>query len=157
MLLKIVHEDICHANIPNSRYSSSRVRIQSIEKSQENSDFAFVILEVMYASPLAECTAAKWYWSLTPVLDVATELLLAQSSGIFEEIDFSYPIISVIGGDQKEVDLYPYIFGVDLIVFFLVAIFYQSAIKNINKLLNVYQLEDQFPKEFVFILMVSMH
>ncbi|XP_028547875.1 piezo-type mechanosensitive ion channel homolog isoform X2 [Dendrobium catenatum] len=153
-LLKIVHEDICHANIPNSRHSSSRVRIQSIERSQENSDIALAILEVMYASPLAECPAAEWYWSLTPASDVAKELLLAQSSGIFEEIGFSYPVISVIGGGKKEVDLYAYIFGVDLTVFFLVAIFYQSVIKNINKLLDVYQLEDQFPKEFVFILMV---
>ncbi|PKU85460.1 hypothetical protein MA16_Dca003200 [Dendrobium catenatum] len=77
-LLKIVNEDRCHANIPNSRHSSSRVRIQSIERSQENSDFALTILEVMYVSPLAECPAAEWYWSLTPASDVATELLLAQ-------------------------------------------------------------------------------
>ncbi|KAJ6682941.1 hypothetical protein OIU74_021070 [Salix koriyanagi] len=42
----------------------------------------------------------------------------------------------------------------DLAVFFLVAIFYHSVIKNNSEFLEVYQLEDQFPKEFVFILMV---
>jgi hypothetical protein len=62
----------------------------------------------------------------------------------------------VIGGSKREVDLYAYIFGADLSVFFLVAIFYQSVIKNKSEFLDVYQLEDQFPKEFVFILMVSL-
>jgi piezo-type mechanosensitive ion channel component 1/2 len=32
--------------------------------------------------------------------------------------------------------------------------FYQSVLKNKSEFLEVYQLEDQFPKEFVFILMV---
>ncbi|XP_020597210.1 piezo-type mechanosensitive ion channel homolog isoform X2 [Phalaenopsis equestris] len=153
-LLKIAHEDKCKSYIPNSCHSTSRVQIQSIVRSQEDLDVAIVILEVLHASPLAECPAAEWHWSLTPASDVATELLLAQSAGIFEEIGFPYPVISVIGGGKKEIDLYAYIFGVDLAVFFLVAIFYQSVIKNINKFLDVYQLEDQFPKEFVFILMV---
>jgi hypothetical protein len=48
------------------------------------------------------------------------------------------------------------VFCADLAVFFLVAIFYQSVIKNNSEFLEVYQLEDQFPKEFVFILMVNL-
>ncbi|KAG0470501.1 hypothetical protein HPP92_017201 [Vanilla planifolia] len=153
-LLRIAHEDRCQANIQNSCHSTSRVRIQSIERSPESADVALAILEVVYAAPLVGCPALETYWSLTPALDVATELRMAQSAGTFDEIGFPYPVISVIGGGKKEVDLYAYIFGADLAVFFLVAILYQSVIKNINKLLDVYQLEDQFPKEFVFILMV---
>ncbi|PKA54924.1 hypothetical protein AXF42_Ash000760 [Apostasia shenzhenica] len=155
-LLKIAHEERCQANILNSCHSTSRMRIQSIERSQESPNVALVILEVMYASPSVECTAVEWYWSLTPASNVAKELLLAQSAGIFEELGFPYPVISVIAGGRTQIDLYAYIFGADLAVFFLIAIFYQSIIKNINKLLDVYQLEDQFPKEFVFILMVSI-
>ncbi|KAG0472051.1 hypothetical protein HPP92_016597, partial [Vanilla planifolia] len=153
-LLRIAHEDRCQANIQNSCHSTSRVRIQSIERSPESADVALAILEVVYAAPLVGCPALETYWSLTPALDVATELRMAQCAGTFDEIGFPYPVISVIGGGKKEVDLYAYIFGADLAVFFLVAILYQSVIKNINKLLDVYQLEDQFPKEFVFILMV---
>jgi len=156
-LLMLAHEKRCEAKIPSSCHSTSQVRIQSIEKSQENSDVALAVLEVVYASPLTGCPAVEWYRSLTPAADVAAEILKAQSAGIFEEIDFPYPVLSVIGGGRREVDLYAYIFGADLAVFFLVAMFYQSVIKNINKFIDVYQLEDQFPKEFVFILMVSIY
>ncbi|ONK78536.1 uncharacterized protein A4U43_C02F19860 [Asparagus officinalis] len=153
-LLMLAHETRCEAKIPTSCHSASRVRIQSIERSQEHEDVAVAVLEVVYASPLVGCQTVDWCRSLTPAADVSAEILKAQSAGFFEEIDFPYPVISVIGGGRRELDLYAYIFGADLAVFFLVAMFYQSVIKNINKFIDVYQIEDQFPKEFVFILMV---
>ncbi|XP_052187550.1 piezo-type mechanosensitive ion channel homolog [Diospyros lotus] len=153
-LLRIVHDERCKENDPNISHSASRVHVQSIEKSTENSNVALAVLEVFYASPLTECTSAEWYKSLSPAADVAEEILHAQRAGIVEEVGFPYPILSVIGGGKRELDLYAYMFGADLAVFFLVAIFYHSVIENKSEFLEVYQLEDQFPKEFVFILMI---
>ncbi|XP_062143961.1 piezo-type mechanosensitive ion channel homolog [Alnus glutinosa] len=153
-LLRIVHNERCKEKNPNLCPFASRVHVQSIERSQETPNMALVVFEVVYASPLMECASAEWYKSLTPATDVAKEILKAQYAGFLEEMGFPYPILSVIGGGKREVDLYAYIFGADLTVFFLVAIFYQSVIKNNSEFLDVYQLEDQFPKEFVFILMI---
>lgn len=152
-LLHVGHEESCAAKISSSCHSASRVRIQSIERSQEKTNVALAVLEVVYASPAVGCSAAE-YRSLAPAADVAAEILKSQKEGLLEEINFPYPILSVIGGGRREIDLYAYVFGADLAVFFLVAIFYQFVIKNKSKLLDVYQFEDQFPKEFVFILMV---
>ncbi|KAJ8453235.1 hypothetical protein Cgig2_008119 [Carnegiea gigantea] len=154
-LLKIVHGEHCKGKIPNDCLSASRVNIQSIERSQENPNVALVVFEVVYASTLSECTPEECSKSLTPAADVAKEINIAKNSGFVDEVGFPYPILSVIGGGKRDVDLYAYIFGADLAVFFLVAIFYQSVIKNKSEFLDVYQLEDQFPKEFVFILMIS--
>lgn len=115
---------------------------------------ALAVLEVVYAAPV-ECQSKGWHKSLTPAADVEREIHESQKAGFFEEINFPYPIVSVIGGGKREIDLYAYYFGADLAVFFLVAMFYQSILKNKSEFLEVYQLEDQFPKEFVFILMVS--
>ncbi|WOL18856.1 piezo-type mechanosensitive ion channel [Canna indica] len=153
-LLGKAHEERCDVEDPLSCHSASRVRIQSIERSQENKNVVLAVLEVVYACPPVGCAPAEWYRSLTPAADVAAEILKSQESGILRKIHFPYPIISVIGGGKREIDLYAYVFGADLAVFFLVAIFYQLVIKDNSKLLDVYQLEDQFPKEFVFILMV---
>ncbi|XP_065617069.1 piezo-type mechanosensitive ion channel homolog [Quercus suber] len=153
-LLRTVHNERCKEENPNLCPFASRVHVQSIARSQENSNVSLVVFEVVYASPLKECASAEWYESLTPATDVAKEILKAQHAGFVEEIGFPYPILSVIGGGKREVDLYAYIFGADLSVFFLVAIFYQSIIKNNSEFLDVYQLEDQFPKEYVFILMI---
>ncbi|KAL6951893.1 hypothetical protein U1Q18_047974 [Sarracenia purpurea var. burkii] len=155
-LLRIVHDERCKEKNPNICNSASRVHVQSIERSTENSNVALAVFEVVYASPLAECKPTEWYKSLTPAADVAKEILHAQRAGIIEEVGFPYPILSVIGGGKRELDLYAYVFGADLVVFFLVSIFYQSVIENKSEFLEVYQLEDQFPKEFVFILMVSI-
>ncbi|KAF9607147.1 hypothetical protein IFM89_032369 [Coptis chinensis] len=152
-LLNIVHTERCNEKNPSLCHSMSQIRIQSIERSQESPNLALTVLEVVYASPLTQCPPKEWYMSLNPAADVAKEILKGQRDGIAEEIGFPYQIISVIGGGKRELDLYAYIFGADLAVFFLVAIFYQSIIKNSSQLLEVYQLEDQFPKEFVFILM----
>lgn len=154
-LLKIIHNERCKENDPNHCPFASSVHVQSIERSQENPNVALVVFEVVYACPLTQCTSAEWYKSLTPAADVAKEILKAQNTGLPEETGFPYPILSVIGGGKRDIDLYAYVFGADLTVFFLVAIFYQSVIKNKSEFLDVYQLEDQFPKEFVFILMVS--
>ncbi|XP_034689649.1 piezo-type mechanosensitive ion channel homolog isoform X2 [Vitis riparia] len=153
-LLKMVHDKRCNGKNPNLCPSASRVRVQSIERSQENPSLALAVFEVVYASPLTECTPTEWYKSLTPAADVAKEIREAQHAGFVEEIGFPYPVLSIIGGGKREIDLYAYIFGADLTVFFLVAMFYQSVIKNKSEFLDVYQLEDQFPKEFVFILMI---
>ncbi|OVA11397.1 Piezo family [Macleaya cordata] len=153
-LLMMVHSERCKGKNPKSCLCASRVRIQSIERSQENPNVALAVFEVVYASTLTECSPSEWNMSLTPAADVAKEILKAQRAGLVEEMGFPYPIISVIGGGKREVDLYAYVFGTDLAVFFLVAIFYQSVIKNNNQFLDVYQLEDQFPKEYVFILMI---
>lgn len=155
-LLKIVHSERCKEENPNVCPSASSVNIQSIERSQEDPNLALAVFEVVHASPLSECVPMIWSKSLTPAADVAKEILIAKRSGFIEEVGFPYPVLSVIGGGKREVDLYAYVFGADLAVFFLVAIFYQSVIKNKSEFLGVYQLEDQFPKEFVFILMVSL-
>ncbi|XP_057535739.1 piezo-type mechanosensitive ion channel homolog isoform X3 [Amaranthus tricolor] len=133
-LLKIVHSERCKEENPDLCPSASRVNIQSIEKSQENPNVALAVFEVVHAAPLEECVSMDWSKSLTPAADVAKEILNAKRSGFIEEVGFPYPILSVIGGGKREVDLYAYVFGADLAVFFLVAIFYQSVIQNKNYL-----------------------
>ncbi|KNA12549.1 hypothetical protein SOVF_124980 isoform B [Spinacia oleracea] len=155
-LLKIVHRESCKEENSNVCPSASRVNIQSIERSEENANVALAVFEVVHASSLPDCVPMVWSKSLTPAADVAREILIAKRSGYIEEVGFPYPVLSVIGGGKREIDLYAYVFGADLAVFFLVVIFYQSVIKNKSDFLGVYQLEDQFPKEFVFILMVSL-
>ncbi|OMO99081.1 Piezo family [Corchorus olitorius] len=151
-LLKIMHARRCRENLND--YPASRVRVQSIERSPENVNVALAVFEVLHASPTGKSSCKEWKRSLTPAADVANEILAAYHAGIFKEIGFPYMILSVIGGGKKDIDLYAYVFCADLVVFFLVAIFYQSIIKNSSEFLEVYQHEDQFPKEFVFILMV---
>lgn len=155
-LLRVIHNDKCKEKNPNICSFASKVNIQSIERSKENSSVVLAVFEIVYASPLTDCSSAEWNKSLTPAADVAKEILKAQRAGFVEEVGFPYRILSVIGGGKREVDLYAYVFCADLTVFFLVAIFYQSVIKNKSEFLEVYQLEDQFPKEYVFILMVSL-
>ena len=153
-LLRLVHNERCEKENPDLCPYSSRVHVQSIERSTETPNEALVVLEVEYASPTNGCCSAEWYRSLTPASDVAKEIRKAQHSGLVEGTGFPYPILSVIGGGKRETDLYAYIFGADLMAFFLVAIFYQSVIKNKSEFIDVYQLEDQFPVDFVIILMV---
>uniref|UniRef100_A0A803MX47 Piezo non-specific cation channel R-Ras-binding domain-containing protein n=1 Tax=Chenopodium quinoa TaxID=63459 RepID=A0A803MX47_CHEQI len=153
-LLQLVHSEHCKGENPNVCPSACRVNIQSIERSEENPNVALAVFEVVHALPLRDCVSKGWSKSLTPASDVAREVLIAKCLGYVEEVGFPYPVLSVIGGGKREVDLYAYVFGADLAVFFLVAIFYQSVIKNKSDFLGVYQLEDQFPKEYVFILMV---
>ncbi|CAI9102322.1 OLC1v1000569C1 [Oldenlandia corymbosa var. corymbosa] len=139
---------------PNGTCLPSKVRIQSIERSPENPSVALAVFEVVFAYPHTGSHPIEFYKPLTPAADVAKQILKAQHIGLFEEIGFPYPVLSVIGGRKRDIDLYAFVFCADLAVFFLVAIFYQSVIKNKSELLEVYQLEDQFPKEFVFLLMV---
>ncbi|MBA0646707.1 hypothetical protein Goklo_014652 [Gossypium klotzschianum] len=155
-LLRLVHDERCTQTIPSNCPFASRVQVQSIERSRESPNVALIVFEVVYASPLTGCTSAGWYKSLTPAADVAKEILGAQRAGFVEATGFPYQILSVIGGGKREFDLYAYIFVADLTVFFLVAMFYQSVIKNKSEFLDVYQLEDQFPIEYVTILIVSL-
>ncbi|RDY14846.1 Piezo-type mechanosensitive ion channel-like protein, partial [Mucuna pruriens] len=153
-LLKILHKRRCKEEKLFKLCSASRVRVQSIEKGEENENLCLVVFEVLYASPPIEFAAEEWYSSLTPAGDVSNEIRKAQHVGIFKEIGFPYRILSVIGGGKKEIDLYAYIFGADLAVFFLIAIFYETVMKSNSEFLEVYQLEDQFPEDFVLVLMV---
>ncbi|CAI0551073.1 unnamed protein product [Linum tenue] len=153
-LLKIVHDKRCQERSPNHFHLASKVRLQSVERSPEDESVALAVFEVLYASPLKTCVRPEYHKSLTPAADVASEILEAQLVGAFKVIEFPYPVISVIGGAKKHIDLYAYIFCADLSVFFLVAIFYQSVMKNNSEFLEVYQLEDQFPEDFVCVLMV---
>ncbi|KAH6827652.1 piezo-type mechanosensitive ion channel component [Perilla frutescens var. hirtella] len=153
-LLQLVHDETCKNEMPNCCPCASKVQIRSIERSSENPSVALAVFEVVYVSSLTDCRPAEQFKSLTPASDITKEILKAQQRELTYEVGFPYHIISVIGGGRREIDLYAYIFGADLIVFFLVAIFYQSVIKNKSEFLEYYQLEDQFPKEYVFILMI---
>ncbi|XP_027349564.1 piezo-type mechanosensitive ion channel homolog [Abrus precatorius] len=153
-LLRILHKRRCREKKHFNLHSASRVRVQSIENGEENENLCLVVFEVLYASPPIEFAAEEWYSSLTPAGDVTNEIRKAQRAGIFKEIGFPYRILSVIGGGKREIDLYAYIFGADLAVFFLIAIFYESVRKANIEFLEVYQLEDQFPEDFVLVLMV---
>ncbi|KAK7284316.1 hypothetical protein RJT34_19061 [Clitoria ternatea] len=153
-LLRILHKRRCKEEYLLKLHSASRVRVQSIDKSEENENLCLVVFEVLYASPPVEFASEEWYSSLTPAGDVSNEIQKAQQTGILKEIGFPYRILSVIGGGKREIDLYAYIFGADLAVFFLVSIFYESVMKANSEFLEVYQLEDQFPEDFVLVLMV---
>ncbi|XP_057780295.1 piezo-type mechanosensitive ion channel homolog isoform X2 [Salvia miltiorrhiza] len=153
-LLQLVHDENCKSEMPNPCPCASKVQIRSIEKSSENLSVALAVFEVVYVSSLTDCSPAEKFKSLTPASDIAKEILRAQEKELNYEVGFPYRIISVIGGGRREIDLYAYVFGADLTVFFLVAIFYQSVIKNKSEFLEYYQLEDQFPKEYVFMLMI---
>ncbi|CAN1124338.1 Piezo-type mechanosensitive ion channel homolog [Linum perenne] len=153
-LLKIIHDKRCQDKSPRHFHLASKVRAQSVDTSPEDDSVALAVFEVLYASPLKACVHPEYHTSLTPAADVASEILEAQLAGAFKIIEFPYPVISVIGGAKKHIDLYAYIFCADLAVFFLVAIFYQSVMKNNSEFLEVYQLEDQFPEDFVCVLMV---
>ncbi|XP_051132241.1 piezo-type mechanosensitive ion channel homolog isoform X2 [Andrographis paniculata] len=152
-LLLLVHDENCQNEVPKRCPCASKVQIRSIEKSSENADVVLAVFEVIYVSSPKDCRPTEQFRSLTPAADVAKEILKSQQRGLFEEVGFPYPIMSIVGGGKREIDLYAYIFGADLTVFFLVAIFYQSVIKNKSEILEYYQFEDQFPKEFVFVLM----
>uniref|UniRef100_A0A0E0JJ64 Uncharacterized protein n=1 Tax=Oryza punctata TaxID=4537 RepID=A0A0E0JJ64_ORYPU len=89
-VLAIAHEERCQANSPSSCHSCSRVRIQSIERSKENSSMALAVLEVVYAAPL-DCQSAGWYKSLTPAADVEKEIHESQKAGLFEDIRYGIP------------------------------------------------------------------
>ncbi|KAD4584482.1 hypothetical protein E3N88_22083 [Mikania micrantha] len=154
-LLRFVHNSRCNESDPAMCPCASSVQVRSIEKSKDSPNVALAVFEVTYASLKEECILAERYKSLTPAADVAKEITEAQDLGFSNQNDFPYSIISVIGGGKREIDLYAYIFGADLAVFFLVAIFYQSVIKNKNDFLDVYQLEDQFPKEFLHYLFLQ--
>jgi hypothetical protein len=153
-LLDACHKKWCKQKSPFAGHSVSRLRVESIESSPEDPNIALAVFEVIYASPLTICPAGAHYTALTPAADVAYELHRAKEFALLEEVGFPYPIVSVIAGGKREIDLYAYIFCADLVAFFLVAIFYQSMIKHNSQFLDVYQVEDQFPKEFVFVLMI---
>lgn len=134
----------------------SRVRVESIENSPDKPNTALAVLEVIHAAAPLRSAKNAHYSSLTPAADVAAELLKAKEQGYVEAASFPYPILSVIPGGKREVDLYAYIFGTDLLAFLFVATVYQSFVNHSSKLLDVTRAEDQFPKDFIFVLMVRI-
>ncbi|CAM6103082.1 unnamed protein product [Calypogeia fissa] len=153
LLAAVHHEPFQQVGDTVEKELSSRIRVESIENSPEKPSMALAVLEVIYAAPPQECAGGRDHHTLTPAADVAAELQKAKDEGHPEETGFPYPIMSIIPGGKREVDLYALIFGTDLIAFLYVALFYQSVIKHSSQLLDVYQVGDQFPKEFVFVLM----
>jgi hypothetical protein len=139
--------------VPTHKDLCSRVQVESIETSPDKQGTALAVLEVIYAAPLHKSSVTVNYASMSPAADVAAELQKAKEEGYVEATGFPYPIISVIPGGKCEVDLYAYIFGTDLVTFLFVALFYQSFAKHSSGLLDVTQVEDQFPKDFIFVLM----
>uniref|UniRef100_A0A0D9Y909 Uncharacterized protein n=1 Tax=Oryza glumipatula TaxID=40148 RepID=A0A0D9Y909_9ORYZ len=109
-VLAIAHEERCQANSPSSCHSCSRVRIQSIERSKENSSMALAVLEVVYAAPL-DCQSAGWYKSLTPAADVEKEIHESQKAGLFEDILFFLIVVDRI--------IYLWSFATGKVIFYL--------------------------------------
>lgn len=148
------------SKLPNSDTldvsSCSRVRVESIESSPDRPQTALAVLEVIYVAPSQTflMDAHQHHISLTPAADLADELLRAKDENLLEVTRFPYPILSVIPGGKREVDLYAYIFGTDLLTFLFVALFYQPLMKHSSDLFDVTQVEDQFPKAFIIVLMV---
>ncbi|KAL0720141.1 hypothetical protein Bca4012_034740 [Brassica carinata] len=75
-LLRLVHNERCEKETPDICKSSSRVHLQSIERSTETPNEALVVLEVEYASPTNGCCSAEWYKSLNPASDVIFFLIV---------------------------------------------------------------------------------
>lgn len=152
-LLASVRSSPLDDEVPIDELTCSRVRVESIENSPDKPNTALAVLEVIHAAPKLRSARSAQYSSLTPAADVAAELLKAKEQGYVETASFPYPILSVIPGGKREVDLYAYIFGTDLLAFLFVALVYQSFVKHSPKLLDVTRVEDQFPKDFIIVLM----
>jgi hypothetical protein len=138
----LLHKDMC-----------SRVRVESIESSPDSPHLALAVLEVIHTAPSHGFSSDNQYPSLTPAADLAAELQKAKEDNHLETSDFPYRIVSIIPGGKREVDLYAFIFGMDLLTFLFVAYAYIGFIKKKFQLFEISQ-PDQFPKDFVYVLMV---
>lgn len=152
-LLASVRQPRLPSSDDSSMNHSSRVRVESIESSPDRPQVALAVLEVIYVASPQTFLADSHHISLTPARDLADELLRAKEENLLEETRFPYPILSVIPGGKREVDLYAYIFGTELLTFVFVALFYQPLMKHSSGLFDVTQVEDQFPKGFIIVLM----
>jgi hypothetical protein len=139
----LLHKDMC-----------SRVRVESIESSPDSPHLALAVLEVIHTAPSHGFSSDNQYPSLTPAADLAAELQKAKEDNHLETSDFPYRIVSIIPGGKREVDLYAFIFGMDLLTFLFVAYAYQGFIKKKFQLFEISQPDDQFPKDFVYVLIV---
>jgi hypothetical protein len=139
----LLHKDMC-----------SRVRVESIESSPDSPHLALAVLEVIHTAPSHGFSSDNQYPSLTPAADLAAELQKAKEDNHLETSDFPYRIVSIIPGGKREVDLYAFIFGMDLLTFLFVALCYQGFIKKKFQLFEISPPDDQFPKDFVYVLIV---
>jgi hypothetical protein len=129
-LLAAVRSSPVGDEAPPDELTCSRVRVESIENSPDKPNTALAVLEVIHAAAPLHSAKSAQYSSLTPAADVAAEFLKAKEQGCVEAASFPYPILSVIPGGKREVDLYAYIFGTDLLAFLFVAVFYQSFVNH---------------------------
>lgn len=125
----------------------SRVRVESIDQSSERLNEAVAVLEVLHVANKSE--------TLTPAADVAADVARMKDERREQACGFPYPIESVVAGGRREVDLYAYVFFADMLSFFFVAFFYQSAVGAHKSIFAAAYEQDQFPKEFVYVLLVS--
>jgi hypothetical protein len=139
----LLHKDMC-----------SRVRVESIESSPDSPHLALAVLEVIHTAPSHGFSSDNQYPSLTPAADLAAELQKAKEDNHLETSDFPYRIVSIIPGGKREVDLYAFIFGMDLLTFLFVALSYQGFRKKKFQLFEYSPPDDQFPKDFVYVLIV---
>ncbi|GJP64639.1 hypothetical protein CLOP_g21614 [Closterium sp. NIES-67] len=56
---------------------------------------------------------------------------------------------------RRELDLYPYVFCIDILAFFYVGLFYQSAVRDRSPFEEVIHTGDQFPYTYVAVLMTQ--
>jgi len=141
----LLHKDMC-----------SRVRVESIESSPDSPHLALAVLEVIHTAPSHGFSSDNQYPSLTPAADLAAELQKAKEDNHLETSDFPYRIVSIIPGGKREVDLYAFIFGMDLLTFLFVALCYQGFRKKKFQLFEISPPDDQFPKDFVYVLIVRI-
>jgi hypothetical protein len=126
--------------------------VESIESSPDSPHLALAVLEVIHTARSHGFSSDNQYPSLTPAADLAAELQKAKEDNHLETSDFPYRIVSIIPGGKREVDLYAFIFGMDLLTFLFVALSYNGFIKK--KLFEFAPPDDQFPKDFVYVLIV---
>ncbi|KAK6911500.1 Piezo non-specific cation channel, R-Ras-binding domain [Dillenia turbinata] len=135
-LLKAVYDMRCKEQSSEDFHSPSRVRVQSIERSQENPKLGLAVFEVINAAPLTESATNEWFESLSPAADAANEIIKALRAGFIKEIGFPYPILSVIGGGKWElISMLTYFARICLFSSWLS--FSQSVIKNKVEFLEI--------------------
>lgn len=136
----------------NTPSGGSLVRVESIDQSPDRPNEAVAVLEVLHVAAPRKPGSKE---TLTPAADVAAEVQRMREEKREQACGFPYPIESVVAGGRREVDLYAYVFFADMLSFFYVALFYQSAVGAHKSIFAAAYEQDQFPKEFVYVLLVS--
>jgi hypothetical protein len=154
-LLAAIHTEGTRPPKPdvNTPPPGSRVCVESIDQSPGRPNEAVAVLEVLH---VANRPGKDVHETLTPAADVAAEVHRMKEERREQACGFPYPIESVVAGGRREVDLYAYVFFADMLSFFFVALFYQSAVGAHKSIFAAPYEQDQFPKEFVYVLLVRL-